>query len=70
MFIFFRINQGFPFRIEYETPETLGNRQDSCSSRGINLFPESEILVIDAGTAITYDYLSQEFIKVAIYLPD
>jgi type III pantothenate kinase len=47
-----------PFRIEYETPATLGPDRIAGVAGAYNLFPHSEILIIDAGTAITYDYLS------------
>jgi len=46
-----------PFKIEYETPETLGPDRIAAIVGAIQLFPEAEILVIDAGTAITFDYL-------------
>jgi type III pantothenate kinase len=47
-----------PFVIEYETPETLGPDRIAGVAGAFSLFPDSELLVIDAGTAITYDYLS------------
>ena len=52
-----------PFRIEYETPETLGTDRIAAVAGAFNLFPSSEVLVIDAGTAITYDFLSNEVYK-------
>ena len=52
-----------PFRIEYETPETLGPDRISRCSRSIQPFSQSELLVIDAGTAITYDFLSEGVYK-------
>ena len=48
----------FPFRIEYETPETLGTDRLAGVAGAYNLFPGEDILVIDAGTAITYDFLN------------
>jgi type III pantothenate kinase len=47
-----------PFRIEYDTPETLGPDRIAGVAGAYGHFPDSELLVIDAGTAITYDYLS------------
>jgi type III pantothenate kinase len=47
-----------PFKIEYETPETLGTDRIAAAAGAHNLFPGAEILVIDAGTAITFDFLS------------
>jgi len=47
-----------PFKIEYETPETLGSDRIAAVAGAFNLFPGEEILVIDAGTALTFDFLS------------
>ncbi len=47
-----------PFTIGYETPETLGADRIAAVAGAFVKFPESEILVIDAGTAITFDYIS------------
>jgi type III pantothenate kinase len=52
-----------PFRIEYETPETLGTDRIAGVAGAYSLFPQSELLVIDAGTAITYDFLSEGIYK-------
>ena len=46
-----------PFAIEYDTPETLGPDRIAAVGGAYLYFPGAEILVIDAGTAITYDYL-------------
>lgn len=51
-------NSKLPFKIEYETPETLGTDRIAGVAGAFRLFPQSDLLVIDAGTAITYDYLS------------
>lgn len=48
----------FPFKISYETPESLGiDRVVACAGAYKN---QGDILVIDAGSCITYDYLSNE----------
>jgi len=52
-----------PFKIEYDTPETLGTDRIAAVAGAFNLFPGAETLVIDAGTAITFDFLSGEFYK-------
>ena len=52
-----------PFRIEYETPETLGTDRIAAVAGAFNLFPRSEVLIIDAGTAITYDFISAGIYK-------
>jgi len=46
-----------PFEIQYKTPETLGSDRIANLAGAFNLFPNENILVIDAGTAITYDFL-------------
>jgi type III pantothenate kinase len=50
-------NSKLPFIIEYETPGTLGTDRIAAVAGAFNLFPGSDILVIDAGTAITFDFL-------------
>ena len=52
-----------PFKIEYETPETLGPDRIAAVAGAFNLFAETEILVIDAGTALTFDFLSANIYK-------
>ena len=46
-----------PFRIEYETPETLGTDRIAAVAGAFSLFPGEKVLIIDAGTAITFDFL-------------
>jgi type III pantothenate kinase len=52
-----------PFKIGYETPETLGTDRIAAVAGAFNIFPGAEILVIDAGTAITFDFLSVDLYK-------
>jgi type III pantothenate kinase len=47
-----------PFKNEYETPETLGPDRLAAVAGAYLHFPGEEILIIDAGSAITYDFLS------------
>ena len=47
-----------PFRNCYSTPETLGKDRLAGIAAACNLFPKQDVLVIDAGTAITYDLLT------------
>jgi type III pantothenate kinase len=42
----------------YDTPETLGKDRLAAAVGANELFPDQNILVIDAGTAITYDFVS------------
>jgi type III pantothenate kinase len=47
-----------PFKIAYETPETLGPDRIAAVSGVYSKFQEAEVLIIDAGSAITFDFLS------------
>jgi type III pantothenate kinase len=47
-----------PFKNEYETPETLGSDRIAAVAGAYYLYPGRNILIIDAGSAVTYDYLS------------
>jgi type III pantothenate kinase len=46
-----------PFSIEYETPETLGTDRIAAVAGAYRLFEGNSVLIIDAGTAITFDFL-------------
>ena len=50
-------NTKLPFNNKYKTPETLGKDRIAAVAGAHGLFPGENILVIDAGTAITYDLL-------------
>jgi type III pantothenate kinase len=52
-----------PFRNEYSTPETLGPDRIAAVAGAYFMYPGRNILVIDAGTAVTYDYLSGKAYK-------
>lgn len=52
-----------PFKNEYQTPETLGPDRIAAVAGAYHLFPGRNILVIDAGSAVTYDYLSGKSYK-------
>ncbi len=53
-------NIRLPITIRYETPETLGNDRIALAVAGASQFPNEHVLVIDAGTCITYDYVNRE----------
>ena len=46
-----------PFTITYHTPETLGRDRIAAVAGAWAMHPNQNILVIDAGTAITYDFI-------------
>ena len=56
----FEINDqtGFFFKNNYQTPETLGKDRLAAVAGGIVKFPDIPLLIIDAGTAITFDFVS------------
>ena len=45
----------FPFRNNYATPETLGKDRLALVAAAVYSYPAKNVLVIDAGTCITYD---------------
>jgi type III pantothenate kinase len=47
----------FPFAIDYEMRETLGTDRIAASVGGRNLFPQGNLLVIQAGSCITFDFV-------------
>jgi type III pantothenate kinase len=47
-----------PFKIEYSTPETLGSDRIAAAAGALQMFPGAEILIIDSGSALTFDFLS------------
>ena len=56
------INQSvnFPFKNKYDTPATLGIDRMVLAAGATLLHPNSNRLVIDAGTCITYDFINKE----------
>lgn len=46
----------FPFKNSYATPATLGIDRMVLTAGAVLSFPESNRLVIDAGTCVTYDF--------------
>lgn len=49
-----------PFRIAYETPETLGPDRLAAAAEAWTQKPGNDLLVIDVGTAITYDIITAD----------
>jgi type III pantothenate kinase len=49
-----------PFENCYETKETLGKDRLAAVSGGQYLYPGSDLLIIDAGTAIKYDIINRQ----------
>jgi type III pantothenate kinase len=57
-------NTQLPFTVEYKTPETLGKDRIAVVAGASFLYPGKDILVIDSGTAITFEFIS----KNGVYL--
>jgi type III pantothenate kinase len=49
-----------PFKNKYKTPSTLGVDRIALVAAAVLKYPNSNVLVIDAGTCITYDFVSDK----------
>ncbi len=49
-----------PFQNTYKTPKTLGVDRMALVSASVDQFPDHNVLIIDAGTCITYDFITSE----------
>ena len=58
--IFFSHSTPVPVNSKYSTPDTLGKDRLAGVVGAKHLMPGSNVLVIDAGTAITYDLITAE----------
>jgi type III pantothenate kinase len=61
-FFLLKLNSKTPLPIEklYKTPETLGNDRIAAAVGANSLYPSQNVLVIDAGTCIKYDFVNAE----------
>ena len=59
-FIELDANTALPIENGYQTKETLGKDRIAAVVGAFDLYPNTNVLVIDAGTAITYDLLTSE----------
>jgi len=48
----------FPFKSEYKTPETLGVDRLAAAAGGVFHFGNANMLIIDAGSALTFDLVA------------
>lgn len=53
-----------PISKAYKTPQTLGNDRVAAVVGAASIYPNRDLLVIDAGTAITYDFVNAEGVYV------
>jgi type III pantothenate kinase len=49
-----------PFMNLYATPKTLGVDRIALVSASVKQFPDNNVLIIDAGTCITYDFINKK----------
>lgn len=49
-----------PIKLDYSTPVTLGRDRIAAAAGAADLYPGRKVLVVDAGTAVTYDLLSPD----------
>ncbi len=50
----------FPFKNDYSTPKTLGIDRMVLAAGAVIEYPNQNILIIDAGTCITYDFITNK----------
>ncbi len=48
-----------PLKMAYHTAETLGADRIAAAAGAWSLMPENDLLIVDAGTCITYDFVSK-----------
>ncbi len=53
-------NTKLPFKNKYETPQTLGVDRIALIAAAVNQYPNTNVLVIDAGSCITYDFVDDK----------
>ena len=49
-----------PVKIDYHTPDTLGADRIAAVVAASHLYPDKNILVIETGTCVTYDFIDAE----------
>lgn len=59
-FVLFDHQTAIPIRNGYDTPATLGQDRLAAAVGAAWLSPKENLLIIDAGSAITYDFLSED----------
>jgi type III pantothenate kinase len=49
-----------PFKNNYGTPQTLGVDRIALAAAAVKVYPGQDVLVIDAGSCITYDFVNED----------
>lgn len=50
----------YPFNLKYATPSTLGDDRIALVAAATKKFPQKNCLIIDAGSCLTYDFITKE----------
>ena len=58
-FVILDHNTDLPIKINYKTPGTLGKDRIAAAVGAYKLFPAQNVIIVDAGTCITYDFLDK-----------
>jgi len=58
--LFLDYNTILPIQIDYKTPNTLGSDRIAAIVGASVLFPNKDVLVLDAGTCLTIDFIGKE----------
>lgn len=53
-------NLKFPFHNNYATPTTLGVDRIALVAAAVKHYPNSDVLIVDAGSCITYDFIGKD----------
>ncbi len=59
-FLYLNNRLKLPFKIAYNTPETIGADRLALTAGAVLLTPNKHQLIIDAGTCVTYDFIDAE----------
>ena len=57
---FLNENTPLPITIDYKTPDTLGRDRIAAVVGASFLFPKQDVLVVDAGTCLTIDFINKK----------
>ena len=53
-------NIRLPLSLNYDTPETLGSDRIAAAVGAWDVFPDTDLLIVDAGTCVTYDLVTAD----------
>jgi type III pantothenate kinase len=59
---YLHIDLPLPIQLNYKTPETLGTDRIAAAAGAACIYPKQDVLIIDAGTCIKYDFIDSKAI--------